>query len=233
MKLIGLIGGLSWESTAEYYRILNRGAQQRLGGVHSARSLIYSFDFGEIEKLQHAGRWDAASAAMIDAAQRLERGGADFLVICSNTMHQMAAAIEAKVAIPLLHIADPTGAAIAAAGNKRVGLLGTAFTMEQPFYRLRLQEKFGLDVLVPEAEDGIVVHDIIYRELVKGIVRAESRERYRDVIQRLVDRGAEAIILGCTEIMLLMQPADSSVPLFDTTTLHAEAALALALGDIG
>lgn len=229
MKLIGLIGGLSWESTAEYYRILNRGAQQRLGGVHSARSLIYSFDFGEIEALQHAGKWEAASAAMVDAAQRLQRGGAEFLVICSNTMHQMAPAIEAAVTIPLLHIADPTGEAILAAGNKRIGLLGTAFTMEQPFYKARLKEKFALDVLVPDVEDGAVVHDIIYRELVKGIVRDESRERYREVIQHLVERGAEAIILGCTEIMLLVQAADSSVPLFDTTTLHAEAALALAL----
>jgi aspartate racemase len=229
MKLIGLIGGLSWESTAEYYRILNRGAQQRLGGVHSARSLIYSFDFGEVEALQHAGKWDAASAAMVDAAQRLERGGADFLIICSNTMHQMAAAIEAAVQVPLLHIADPTGVAITAAGIKRVGLLGTAFTMEQPFYRARLQENFALDVLVPEIDDGAVVHDIIYRELVKGIVRDDSRDRYRAVIKRLVDRGAEAIILGCTEIMLLVRDEDSTVPLFDTTTLHAEAALAFAL----
>jgi len=232
MKLIGLIGGLSWESTAEYYRILNRGAQRQLGGVHSARSLIYSFDFGEIEALQHAGNWGAASAAMVDAARRLERGGADFLIICSNTMHQMAAAIEAAVQIPLLHIADPTGAAIVASGIKRVGLLGTAFTMEQPFYRARLQENFALDVLVPEIDDGAVVHNIIYQELVKGIVRDDSRDRYRDIIARLVDRGAEAVILGCTEIMLLVGAADSTVPLFDTTTLHAEAALALALGDI-
>jgi len=229
MKLIGLIGGLSWESTAEYYRILNRGAQAQLGGVHSARSLIYSFDFGEIEAMQHAGNWAAADAAMIDAAKRLERGGADFLVICSNTMHRMAAAIEAAVKIPLLHIADPTGAAITAAGYHRIGLLGTAFTMEQPFYKARLQEKFGLEILIPDMDDGAVVHNIIYQELVKGIVRDQSRDSYRAVIGRLIENGAEAIILGCTEIMLLVGADDSAVPLFDTTTLHAEAALALAL----
>jgi len=230
MQLIGLIGGLSWESTAEYYRILNRGAQARLGGVHSARSLIYSFDFGEIEALQHAGRWDAAESAMIDAAQRLERGGADFLVICSNTMHRMAGAIEAAVKPPLLHIADPTGAAIVAAGFKRIGLLGTGFTMEQPFYRQRLIDKFGLDVLVPDEAGRRTVHDIIYSELVKGIVRDESRAAYRKVIARLIEDGAEGIILGCTEIMLLVGERDSAVPLFDTTTIHAEAALSRALG---
>jgi aspartate racemase len=230
MQLIGLIGGLSWESTAEYYRILNRGAQARLGGVHSARSLIYSFDFGEIEALQHAGKWDAAEAAMIDAAQRLERGGADFLVICSNTMHRMAGAIKAAVKPPLLHIADPTGAAICAAGFKRIGLLGTGFTMEQPFYRQRLVDKFGLDVRVPDEAGRKVVHDVIYAELVKGIVREDSRAAYRKVIAKLIEDGAEGIILGCTEIMLLVGERDSAVPLFDTTTIHAEAALSRALG---
>jgi aspartate racemase len=229
MKLIGLIGGLSWESTAEYYRIINRGAQARLGGAHSARSLIYSFDFGEIEALQHDGKWDAAGAAMVDAATRLERGGADFLVICSNTMHRMASAIETTATIPLLHIADPTGAAIVAAGFTRIGLLGTAFTMEQPFYRDRLTTRFGLDVIVPDTADRAIVHDIIYQELVKGIVRGESRAQYRAVIARLIAGGAEAIILGCTEIMLLVGAEDSAVPLFDTTTLHAQAALAHAL----
>ncbi|MBK8160472.1 MAG: aspartate/glutamate racemase family protein [Rhodospirillaceae bacterium] len=232
MLLIGLIGGLSWESTAEYYRIINRGAQARLGGVHSARSLIYSFDFGEIEALQKAGDWDAASALMVDAAQRLERGGADFLVICSNTMHRMAPMIEAGVKIPLLHIADPTGAAIVARKLTRIGLLGTAFTMEQPFYRSRLEANFGLEVLVPDDAGRAAVHRIIYEELVKGIVRDSSREIYRGVIRQLIDSGAEAIILGCTEIMLLVGDADSAVPLFDTTTLHAEAALGRALGTI-
>ncbi|HVI87744.1 MAG TPA: aspartate/glutamate racemase family protein [Dongiaceae bacterium] len=231
MKLIGMIGGLSWESTAEYYRIINRGAQAQLGGVHSARSLIHSLDFGAIEAMQHKGDWDAATAAMIDAARSLERGGAGFIVICSNTMHRMAAEIEAAIGIPLLHIADPTGAAITAAGFKRIGLIGTAFTMEQAFYRSRLEDKFALEVLTPTATDRHTVHEIIYQELVKGIVRDASREAYRGVITRLIERGAEAIILGCTEIMLLVGKEDSAVPLFDTTTLHAEAALTLALSD--
>lgn len=229
MKLIGLIGGLSWESTAEYYRLINRGVQAKLGGVHSARSLIHSLDFGEIEAMQHRGDWAGATAAMIEAARSLERGGADFLVICSNTMHRMAGEVEAAVDIPLLHIADPTGFAIAAEGFKRVGLLGTAFTMEQDFYRRRLEEKFGLEVIIPGTADRGTVHEIIYRELVKGIVRETSREAYRGVIARLIEDGAEAIILGCTEIMLLVGAPNSAVPLFDTTTLHAEAALALAL----
>ncbi len=233
MQLIGLIGGLSWESTAEYYRIINRGAQRALGGVHSARSLIYSFDFGEIEAMQHRGAWDEAAAAMCDAARRLERGGADFLIICSNTMHRMADEIAAAVRIPLLHIADPTGAAIKRQGFRRIGLLGTAFTMEQPFYRHRLEERFGLEVLVPDEKGRAIVHDIIYRELVKGEVRPDSRKAYAAIIADLVAAGAEAIILGCTEIMLLVQPEDSAVPLFDTTTLHAEAALAKAISGEG
>lgn len=231
MKLIGMIGGLSWESTAEYYRIINRSAQTRLGGVHSARSLIHSLDFGEIEALQHKADWAAASAAMIAAARSLEAGGADFLIICSNTMHRMAAEIAATISIPLLHIADPTGSAITAAGFRRIGLLGTAFTMEQRFYRARLEEEFGLEVLIPAETDRRLVHGIIYQELVKGIVREDSRAAYRGVIARLIEAGAEAIILGCTEIMLLVGKADSAVPLFDTTTLHAEAALDLALSE--
>jgi aspartate racemase len=229
MRLIGLIGGLSWESSAEYYRIINEHAQARLGGVHSARTLIYSFDFGEIEALQHRGDWPAATALMIDAAQRLERGGADFVVICSNTMHRMANEVAAAIRVPLLHIADPTAERIKSAGIARVGLLGTQFTMEQDFYKGRLAERFGLEVIVPNAADRAVVHDIIYRELVKGDVRAASREKYRAIIQRLADAGAEAIIFGCTEIMLLVDAADSAVPVFDTTTIHAEAALEMAL----
>lgn len=230
MRLIGLIGGLSWESTAEYYRIINQGAQARLGGVHSARILIHSVDFGEIEAFQHAGEWDRAEAAMVAAAGSLERGGADFLLICSNTMHRMAGAVAASVAIPLVHIADPTGAAITAAGHRRVGLVGTAFTMEQPFYRDRLAGSFGLEVLVPGPRDRAEIHRIIYEELVRGIVLAESRELFRGVMARLAGDGAEAIILGCTEIMLLVGDADATVPLFDTTTLHARAALDRALG---
>ncbi|MDR7418396.1 MAG: aspartate/glutamate racemase family protein [Armatimonadota bacterium] len=225
MQLIGMIGGLSWESSAEYYRIINRLAQQRLGGVHSARTLMYSFDFGEIESLQHSGDWQGATRLMVDAAQRLERGGADFVLICSNTMHRMADDVAASVSIPLLHIADATATRIKAAGLVRVGLLGTAFTMEQDFYRGRLTRRFGLEVMVPGADDRRIVHDIIYEELVRGEVRPASRERFRTVIKRLVADGAEAVILGCTEIMLLVGPADSPVPVFDTTTIHAETAV--------
>ena len=230
-RTIGLIGGMSWESSAEYYRIINEEARRRLGGVHSAQCLMWSFDFGEIERLQHDGDWDELTARMIDAARRLERGGADLLLICTNTMHRMAGEVEAAVSIPLLHIADPTAARIRDAGLTRVGLLGTAFTMEQDFYRGRLADRFGLDVLVPGDDDRAVVHRVIYEELVAGTVRAASRDAYRAVIARLVERGAEAVILGCTEIMLLVKEEDSAVPLFDTTTLHALAAVDLALGD--
>ncbi|MGO4704162.1 aspartate/glutamate racemase family protein [Microvirga sp. 2MCAF38] len=232
-KIIGLIGGMSWESSAQYYRIINQEMRERLGGVHSARSLMFSVDFGEIEKLQHKGDWATLTAEMIDAAQRLERGGADFLLICTNTMHRMADEVAERISIPLLHIADPTAEEIKAAGYERVGLLGTAFTMEQDFYKGRLTDKYGLNVLVPNDADRAVVHDIIYRELVAGQVLSTSRAAYRDIIARLVERGAQAIILGCTEIMLLVQPEDSSVPLFDTTTLHAKAAVERALGNGG
>ncbi len=230
MKVIGLIGGMSWESSAEYYRIVNREVRDRLGGVHSARCLMWSMDFGEIERLQHAGDWAALTRLMIEAARRLEAGGADFVVVCTNTMHRMAEAIEAAIGIPLLHIADPTAEAIRRAGVTRVGLLGTAFTMEQDFYKGRLATKFGLEVIVPDEADRRIVHDVIYRELVAGEIRASSRDRYREVIARLVARGAEAVILGCTEIMLLVSDADSAVPLYDTTRLHALAAVDLALG---
>lgn len=228
MKTIGLIGGMSWESSAEYYRIINRDVQRRLGGVHSARSLMLSVDFGDIEKLQHAGDWDALTAEMVAAAQSLERGGADFIVLCTNTMHRMAGAMEASVAIPLLHIVDPTAEALKGAGVQKVGLLGTAFTMEQDFYKGRLAGH-GFEVLIPEAEDRAAVHRIIYEELVCGEIREPSRAAYRAVIARLVSAGAEAIILGCTEIMLLVRAEDSAVPLFDTTTLHAMAAVDRAL----
>jgi aspartate racemase len=220
---------MSWESSAQYYRIINQGVRERLGGVHSARSLMFSVDFGEIERLQHKGDWLALTAAMIDAAQRLERGGADFLVICTNTMHRMADEVAGSVAIPLLHIADPTAERIIAAGYRRVGLLGTAFTMEQDFYKGRLANRFGLEVLVPGEMDRAIIHDVIYRELVAGQVFSASRDAYRQVIARLISCGAEAIILGCTEIMMLIGEEDSSVPLFDTTTLHAEAAVKRAL----
>ena len=226
--VIGLMGGMSWESSAEYYRIINEAVRNKLGGLRSARCLMWSFDFGEIEALQHAGRWDEAAALLIDAAQRLERGGADFFLICTNTMHRLADQVQAAVRIPLLHIADPTAERIRAQGISRVGLLGTAFTMEQDFYKERLRRS-GLDVIVPEAEDRAAVHRVIYDELVQGRVQPASRDAYRAVIARLVRRGAEAVILGCTEIMLLVGPGDSPVPLFDTTRIHAEAAVERAL----
>jgi aspartate racemase len=229
MKTIGLIGGMSWESSAEYYRIINRETNRRLGGVHSAQCLMWSFDFEEIKHLQHDGEWDKLADAMKGAAIRLERGGADFLVICTNTMHRLADAVSSAVGIPLLHIADPTAEKIKAAGLSRIGLLGTAFTMEQDFYKGRLQERHGLDVIVPDAEDRRVVHEIIYKELVLGQIRPESRQAYRDIIARLIERGAQGIILGCTEIMLLVKEEDSAVPLFDTTTIHAVAAVDHAL----
>lgn len=228
-KVIGLIGGMSWESSAEYYRIVNERVRDRMGGLHSARCLMWSFDFAEIEALQHAGRWDDATALMIDAARRLERGGADFVVICTNTMHRMADQVQAAIGLPLLHIADPTAERIRAAGLRRVGLLGTAFTMEQDFYKGRLVRKHGLEVLVPDNADRATVHRVIYDELVQGRVEEASRQAYRGVIARLVERGAEAVILGCTEIMLLVGAEDSPVPLYDTTAIHAEAAVELAL----
>lgn len=231
MKTIGLIGGMSWESSAEYYRLLNQGIRERRGATASARCILWSFDFAEIERLQHEGDWDSLSALMVDAAQRLERAGADMLLLCTNSMHRTAPAIEAGTDIPLLHIADPAADRIRAAGHKRVGLLGTAFTMEQPFYRDRLELRHGLEVLVPDAPDRALVHRVIYEELVAGRVLGESRAAYRDVIARLVDAGAEAVILGCTEIMLLVRPEDSAVPLFDTTALHVQAALEAMLAD--
>ncbi|WP_342452354.1 aspartate/glutamate racemase family protein [Pararoseomonas baculiformis] len=231
-KVIGLIGGMSWESSAEYYRIINEKVRDRLGGLRSARCLMWSFDFGEIEALQHAGRWDDATAEMIGAAQRLERGGADLVLICTNTMHRMADQVQAAISLPLLHIADPTAERIKAAGLRKVGLLGTAFTMEQDFYKGRLTERHGLEVLVPGEADRALVHRVIYDELVQGRAEPASRQAYREVIARLVERGAEAVILGCTEIMLLVHPEDSTVPLYDTTAIHAEAAVEIAVSGL-
>lgn len=229
MRMIGLIGGMSWESSAEYYRILNEGVRDRLGPTASARCLLWSFNFAEIEELQHHGDWDGLTARMVDAAQRLEAGGAEVLLICTNTMHRMAPAVQAAVSVPLLHIADPTAERIKAAGFKNVGLLGTAFTMEHDFYKGRLAQQHGLSVIVPGFEDRAVVHRIIYEELVAGKVLPASREAYRAIIGRMIQDGAEAVILGCTEIMLLVQPEDSLVPIFDTTALHAKAAIEMAL----
>ena len=229
MRTIGLIGGMSWESSAEYYRILNQGVRDRLGPTASARCILWSFDFSEIEELQHKGDWAGLSDRMIDAAQRLESAGADALLLCTNTMHRMAPAVQDAVKVPLLHIADPTAERIKAAGLRKVGLLGTAFTMEQDFYKGRLAGKHALDVVIPEEADRAAVHRIIYEELVTGRILPASREVYRGVIARLVERGAQAIILGCTEIMLLVGPDYSAVPVFDTTALHAAAAVDFAL----
>nr|MBL8457080.1 aspartate/glutamate racemase family protein [Zoogloeaceae bacterium] len=229
MKTIGLLGGMSWESTVPYYRQINEAVKARLGGLHSARIVLYSVDFAGIERLQQCGDWAAAGVVLADAARALERAGADFIVLCTNTMHKVAPAIEAAVGIPLLHIADPTAAAIRAAGLRRVGLLGTRFTMEQAFYRDRLAGHHGIEVLVPEAADRDVVHRVIYEELCLGRVEEVSRKAYRDTMQRLVARGAQAVILGCTEIGLLVGPQDASVPLFDTTAIHAGAAAEAAL----
>jgi len=224
MQTIGLIGGMSWESTVPYYRQINECVRDRLGGLHSARIVLYSVDFHEIERLQHAGDWDAAGALLAGAARALQSAGADFLVVCTNTMHKVAPAIEAAVSIPLLHIVDPTASEIRRSGLTTVGLLGTRFTMEQAFYRERLQQQFGINVLVPSAAGIDAVHRVIYDELCLGRVLDASREAYRRIIADLVARGAQAVILGCTEIGMLIGPADAAVPLFDTTALHAEAA---------
>ncbi len=233
MKTIGLIGGMSWESTIPYYRIINETVRERLGGLHSARLVLYSVDFHDIERLQQAGAWDEAGRILADAARSLETAGAEGLALCTNTMHKVTAAIEATVTIPLLHIADPTAAAVKQAGLGTVGLLGTRFTMEQDFYRGRLAERHGLVVIIPNIADREIVHRIIYEELCQGDLRAESRAQYRAIMQRLVEKGAEGIILGCTEIALLVRPEDAPAPLFDTTGLHARAAAAWALGDAG
>lgn len=229
MKTIGLLGGMSWESSLEYYRIINETAAARLGGLHSAQCLMYSFDFAEIEALQMAGDWDTATELLIGAAQDLELGGAQCLVICTNTMHKMADAIQAAVDIPLLHIADPTAEKIRADGLDSVALLGTAFTMEHDFYKGRLIDQYDLTVHIPDEAGRRIVHDIIYDELVLGDIRAESREQYQAVIRDLAAQGAQGVILGCTEIGLLIKPGHSPIPTYDTTELHAIAAVEWAL----
>ena len=225
MKTIGMIGGMSWESSIEYYRLTNQAVRQRLGGVHSAKSVMVSVDFGEIEALQKSGRWDEAANLMVQAARQVERGGADFLIICTNTMHRMAEEVSQSISIPLLHIADATAEQVLALGFKQIGLLGTRFTMEEDFYRGRLENKFSLQVLVPEQTGRDLVHRVIYEELVVGKIDPESKKAYQQVIQQLAERGAQAIILGCTEIGLLVKEADSPLPLFDTTAIHALAAV--------
>jgi len=229
MKTIGLIGGMSWESTIPYYRALNEGIKQQLGGLHSARCILYSVDFHNIERLQHAGDWDAAGAMLADAARALELAGADFIVLCTNTMHKVASSIEAAVSIPLLHIADATAAAIKRAGFSRVGLLGTKFTMQQPFYRERLSAQHGIEVLLPNEAEQDSLHQIIYQELCQGVINADSKQIVRKMMAGLAWQGVDGIILGCTEIGLLVSKADAAVPLFDTTVLHAQAAVEWAL----
>lgn len=229
MKTIGLIGGMSWESSLEYYRLLNEEVKARLGGLHSAQCLLYSVDFAEIEAYQSSGDWQAAARLLVTTAQALERAGAACLVLCTNTMHKVAGAIQAGVTVPLLHIADATGRCIQAAGLQRVGLLGTRFTMEEAFYKDRLAQSFGLEVLIPDAEAQREVDRIIYHELVLGRIETASRQRYREIMAALAEAGAQGIILGCTEIGLLIKPDDFSLPLFDTTRIHAEAAVDFAL----
>jgi aspartate racemase len=230
MKTIGLLGGMSWESTELYYRWINEGVKQKLGGLHSAQIALVSVDFEEIEKLQHNDEWDQAGDDLALAAQRVEAAGADFLLICTNTMHKVAPQIEAAINIPILHIADATAERILAKKMSTVGLLGTNFTMDQAFYKGRLIDKYGLNVIVPSAADREIVHSIIYDELVLGIVKEASRNEYLRIMQQMYEEGAEGIIEGCTEIVMLVQQAHTDIPLFDTTAIHTDAAVAKALG---
>jgi aspartate racemase len=229
MKTIGLIGGMSWESSLEYYRIINEQVKNKLGGLHSAKSLMYSVDFQEIEKVQHQGKWDEAAKSMIEAAKRLQKGGADFIVICSNTMHKVAEDVEKNMKVPLLHIADATAEKIKDAGFKKMGLLGTRFTMEEDFYKGRLIRRYGLEVIIPDEKERQIVHDIIYKELCLGVMKPSSRDQFKEIIQNLLKNGAEAVILGCTEIPLLVKQEEVQVRLFDTTRIHAESAVEYAL----
>ncbi len=229
MKTIGLLGGMSWHSSLEYYRLINEMIQKRLGGVHSARCLLYSVEFAEIDALERQDRWDETAPIVVTAAQHLERGGADFIVICSNTTHKAAEQVQAQISIPLLHIADATARHIRASGLQCVGLLGTRFTMEEDFIRGKLEREYGLEVFIPADEDRETVHRVIYDEFCTGLFLEPSRIQYTEIMTRLVESGAEGIILGCTEIGLLVRPEDCSVPLFDTTKIHAAAAVDYAL----
>jgi len=229
MKTIGLIGGMSWESSIEYYRIINQLVAQMLGGSHSAKCVMYSLDFFEIEALQDAGRWDEATDMLVDAARRIEKGGADFFLICTNTMHLMADEVQENVSIPLIHIADAAADQVKRQGLKSVGLLGTRFTMEKDFYKGRLENKYGIQVIIPQEGEREIVHRVIYDELILGDIRPASKEKYIEVMEKLIDRGAQGIILGCTEIPLLVGEGDVSVPVFDTMRIHATAAVEYAL----
>ena len=229
MKTIGLLGGMSWESTALYYQQINELVKEKLGGLHSAKIAMYSVDFQEIEEMQHAGQWDATGEILSKAAEQVQAGGGDFLVICTNTMHKVAPQIAAVIDIPILHIADATAERIKAAGMKNIGLLGTRFTMEQDFYAGRLRDEHGLNVLLPPKADRDLVHRVIYEELVLGVVRDESRQEYLRIMGDLRAAGAEGIIEGCTEIVMLVKQEHTNIPLFDTTSIHAEAAVEMAL----
>jgi len=229
MKTIGMIGGMSWESSIEYYRIVNQSVREKLGGLHSAKSIMYSVEFAEIEALQHQNRWDELAAIMIEAARGLERGGADFIIICTNTMHKLYDEVQHNIEIPMLNIADATAEKIKAAGIDRIALLGTRFTMEEDFYKGRLVDRSGIDVIIPATDEMEIIHNIIYEELCAGVIKPSSKLVYAEIIKRLITAGARGVILGCTEIGLLVKPADSSVPLFDTTEIHAKAAVRYAL----
>jgi len=226
-----MIGGMSWESSIEYYRIVNQTVRETLGGLHSAKSIMVSVEFAEIEALQHQNRWDELASIMIEAARSLERGGADFVIICTNTMHKLYDAVQNKISIPMLNIADATAEKIKADGIDKIALLGTRFTMEEDFYKGRLVDRYGLNVIIPSSEKMEIIHRVIYDELCAGIIKPDSRQKYADIIGNLVAEGAEGVILGCTEIGLLVEPADCSVPLFDTTEIHARAAVDWALAD--
>ena len=229
MKIIGLLGGMSWESTTTYYQIINEEIRKKIGGLHSAKCIMASVDFAEIEACQSEGKWKEAALILSQSAKDVENGGADFLILCTNTMHKIAADIQQAINIPLLHIADATAQRIKSYGIKRIGLLGTRFTMEEDFYKGRLIQKYGLDVIIPDARDRKIVDDVIYKELCLGKIDDASRCAYQDIIQGLITSGSEGIILGCTEIGLLVKQEDSSVPLFDTAQIHAEAAVVFAL----
>ncbi len=229
MKTIGLIGGMSWESSSEYYRIINETVRESLGGLHSAECIMYSADFEQIENLQHQGKWEELTKLMINFAQNLEGAGADFIVICTNTMHKMAEEVENNTNIPLLHIADATAEKIIEKGLRKLGLLGTNFTMEEDFFKKRLEEKYNIEVIIPSQNDRRIIDSVIYNELCLGIIKQSSKEKYKEVINRLISDGADGVILGCTEIPLLLSQGDVEMPVFDTTTIHAKSAVEFAL----
>ncbi len=231
MKVIGLLGGMSWESSLEYYRIINEIVRQRLGGLHSAKCILYSVDFEEIEKLQNEGKWDELTKIMVESAQKLEKAGAEMILICTNTMHKMADDVQNAIQIPLLHIADAAAEKVKEKNLKKVGLLGTNYTMEQDFYKGRIKEKYNIDVIIPDLDERKIVHDVIFNELCLGQVKDESREIYKKIIKNLAKNGAEGIILGCTEIPLLVNQKDFAIPIFDTTLIHSIAAVDYALSN--